>query len=165
MKRKTLVLGILVVLIFTLGFSFGQEQEQQEQKPPFIQLYGNNWVEYCADIVLKSFDELGLQSVLVTVRDKNGMGGIVELLYLTDKFRWMLIAGKIKPFLPEEQGFFLQEDGNWILTKQKQEDHCVLRRREISDQDGNPLVVIYLFNIETNAETDVRIINLKELVK
>lgn len=165
MRRK--ILGIILVLFFlTAGFVFGQDLSSAEQKvepspEPYVQLYGKQWKNYLQPRLIKSFDELGAELYLYVRRDTAGHGGFVEVwyLYLKERKLGKIIAGWLKPYSDEEQGFFRKKNGEWFFTKQKKEIGLELEPDGYEDR-----VVFYLENREKGIEIWVGEIIIKEFI-
>lgn len=165
--------GILCLVLFlTAGFGFGQEaqqnQEQSQPAPaPFFVLFGNQWVYYGNPQLIQSFDDLGAQLYVVLLRDQNGMGGFVELIYIVKENKAVLVCGWIKPYSSEEQGFVLMDENSnfqWFLMQEKKVNGEQLEWRGLEDQEGNPIMTFYVKK-KDGSEIKVRDIDIKKFVE
>lgn len=167
--KKILVLGILVGFLF-IGFAVGQQEQQKQGQPlpaPFIVLFGNQWFYYDEPKLIESFDELGVQLVLIKIADQNGMGGIVELISIVNVKSNMeqFIAGWIKPCSSEEQGFVLKENGDWFLTDEKKVKGEQVDWKPDYNQEGNPVMIFYLKKKGEADELIIRIFDIKKFAE
>ena len=157
-------LGILCLISFLaigLGFSQSAQGEKEPIPEPYVQLFGNQWVDYCRPLLLKSFDELDAKVYLFIRRDINGKGGLVEVLFLKKGSTGRILGGWIKPYSSEEQGFVKLENGKWFLSEQKKERCEELEKREYYNEEGDPILEFYL---KKSGEI-IRIINIKKFVE
>lgn len=158
--KRILVLGILFGLIFT-GLSFGQGQ------PLIFQLFNNSWKALIAEKI-GALDDPPIDLVMIWARDLNNRAGTIEIVVLLhrDKKEFRVVYGWIQHYSDDEQGFFLDEQGKFILLDKKKDAGWELEAKADYDQMGNPTLYFYL---EKKGDPEspklVRTINIKEFVE
>lgn len=167
MKKNFLV---LTILFLAMGFVFGsnialaQDSTAQPVPAPFIKAYGNNWAVYHV-FPIKTFPDLGAEVALVVLKDKNDIGGLIEVLYVIKGGKGTLLAGWMHPYSDNEQGFVLQEDDTWLELDKKKDIGQYLDWEGQSDPNGDPLIVFYLVNSDSGQKQCVRRINIREFLE
>ncbi len=167
------IFGMLCMVLFLMaGLSFAQEvpaaqPAQQEDQPLVFELFGTSWYPLSGK-VLQSFDDLGVKVLLVWARDMNGTAGMVELLLIIggdpNNPTCQIFGGWIQPYSVDEQGFYLQENGDLSgLMNKKGDTGDQLEWRGINDKDGNPILEFYLKK-KDGSEEILRDIDIKKFV-
>lgn len=114
-----------------------------------------------------SFDDLGVDIVIIWARDTNSKAGIIEIAVIAhrEKKEFKILYGWTQPYSDDEQGFYWDENDKLIRLDKK---GIIGRELEIKgerDKDGNPILILYIRNTQDNSETIIRTIDIKKFVE
>jgi len=165
--RKFLVLGILFGL-FMAGLGFGQNanstQEQNQPVPaPYLVLFGTQW-DQCGYGGTYAIKDLGIEIGVVFLRDRNNVLGIIDLIVIVKDNKTIPLAGWLKSFTSEEQGFIIEDPtiDKPILTKTRAEGETMIFKSG-KDQNGDPVIVFFLLKKEFDPATNEEVIKREAL--
>ncbi len=164
-------LGVLCLILFLAGLGLSQETQptktQERGQPMVIQLFGISWSALTGQ-KLGSFDDLNADIVMLWAKDKDNIAGIIEIAIITsrDKKTFRILYGWIRPYSLDEQGFFLDENGELILLEKRKDIGWELESKGGYNQEGNPVLIIYLKETSNpESEKVIRIIDFKKFVE